>query len=77
MKSIQIKSNSENDGHILDLQDSILVQEFMVLNMFSKGAMNVTSSSGKREHLVQNVIEKKNEDCPRNADGHKLKNWIK
>ena len=70
MKSIQIKSNKESDDHISDLQDSILVQELMAPAMVSKCAKNDTSSSGKRKYLAQNVIKKKNEDCPRDAYGY-------
>ena len=40
--------------------------------MVSKCSKNDTSSSGTRQHLAQNVIEKTNDDSPRDADGHKL-----
>ena len=72
MKSIPIKSNNEGDNHISDLQNSILVQELIAPDMVSKCLKNDTSSGGKGKYLAQNVIEKKNEDCLRDADGHKL-----
>ena len=56
-----------------DLQDLSLVQELMAPDMmFSKCSKNDTSSIGKRDHSTQNIIEKKNEDCQRDTDGHKL-----
>ena len=73
MASIQIKSNNESNDHISDLQDSILAQQSTAPDMMvSKCSNNDTSSSGKRKHSAQNVIEKKNEDSLRDADGHKL-----
>ena len=42
--------------------------------MFSK-SKNDTSYSGTRKYFAQNVIQKKNEDCLRDADGHKLSPW--
>ena len=40
--------------------------------MVSKCSTNHTSSFGKRKHLAQNVLEKKNKHCLRDADGHQL-----
>ena len=73
MKSKQIKPNNESNYHISHLQDSIFVHQLIAPDMIvSKCSKNDTSSIGERNHLTQNVIEKKNEECPGDADGHKL-----
>ena len=73
MKPIQIKSNSESDDQISDLQDFLLVQELMAPDvMYSKCSKNETTSCGKGKHSAQNVIKKNNDYCLRDADGHKF-----